>query len=319
MKETTNKGVRLIKVLLMALLVLAALMFLNPSTIPLLTEAQKASLQNFVDLNFSQLPSSFVSLNLNLGMVLSTLLMAGLLYVIYSIISLIVGMIHFRTPRKKTLSRVLMNVLKYALSFLGIVWGLMIFGVDTAAIFAGVGIVTLVVTLGAESLFADIFVGIFILLEDQYHEGDIISIDGFRGEVVSLGIRTTRIEDAGGNVKIINNADIRNVMNLSNKISYSICDISISYGESIERAEAVIAQMLHIFPEKYPEVFQEVPIYAGVQSLSASSVDLRIMAKVDESVIYTGRRILNRELKLAFDAAGIEIPFPQLVVHKAES
>lgn len=319
MKQNTKNGIKLIKVLLMTLLVLAALMLLNPSSLPLLTEAQKASLQNFVDLNFSQLPSTFVSLNLNFGMVLSTLLMAGLLYVIYNIIALSVGMIHFRSPRKRTLSRVLMNVLKYFLSFLGIVWGLMIFGVDTAAIFAGVGIVTLVVTLGAESLFADIFTGIFILLEDQYHEGDIISIDGFRGEVVSLGIRTTRIEDAGGNVKIINNADIRNVMNLSNKISYSICDISISYGESIERAEQVIAQTLQTLPEKYPHIFQEQPEYAGVQSLSASSVDLRVMAKVDESFIYAGRRILNRELKLAFDAAGIEIPFPQMVVHKAES
>lgn len=319
MKQNAKSGIKLIKVLLMTFLVLAALMLLNPSALPLLTEAQKTSLQNFVDLNFSQLPSTFVSLNLNFGMVLSTLLMAGLLYVIYNVIALIVGMIHFRSPRKKTLSRVLVNVLKYFLSFLGIVWGLMIFGVNTAAIFAGVGIVTLVVTLGAESLFADIFTGIFILLEDQYHEGDIISIDGFRGEVVSLGIRTTRIEDAGGNVKIINNADIRNVMNLSNKISYSVCDISIAYEESIERAELVIAQTLQLLPEKYPHIFQVQPDYVGVQSLSASSVDLRVMAKVDESFIYAGRRILNRELKLAFDAAGIEIPFTQVVVHKAES
>ena len=189
---------------------------------------------------------------------------------------------------------------------------------DTGAIFASVGIVTLVVSLSAESLFADMFTGIFILVEDQYHVGDIISIDGFRGRVVSLGIRTTRIEDDGGNVKIINNADIRNVMNLSNKVSFSICDISMSYGESIERAEAVIAEAMPKIQAKYPDIFEHGLQYAGVQSLSTSSVDLRVLARVSEANIYKGRRLLNREMKLAFDEAGIEIPFPQLVVHKAE-
>lgn len=317
-KKKTSTIRNLIKVVILGVIIVLTLLMLNPEKLPFLSDSQKAAVQQFVDVNFSQLPATVASFNLNLGMVLSTLLMAGLLYLVYQLVRLVEEVIPRKTGRQETLRRMFMNALRYAMVIVGIIWGLMIFGVDTGAIFASVGIVTLVVSLSAESLFADMFTGIFILVEDQYHVGDIISIDGFRGRVVSLGIRTTRIEDDGGNVKIINNADIRNVMNLSNKVSFSICDISMSYGESIERAEAVIAEAMPKIQAKYPDIFEHGLQYAGVQSLSASSVDLRVLARVSEANIYKGRRLLNREMKLAFDEAGIEIPFPQLVVHKAE-
>ena len=317
-KKKTSTIRNLIKVVILGVIIVLTLLMLNPEKLPFLSDSQKAAVQQFVDVNFSQLPATVASFNLNFGMVLSTLLMAGLLYLVYQLVRLVEEVIPRKTGRQETLRRMFMNALRYAMVIVGIIWGLMIFGVDTGAIFASVGIVTLVVSLSAESLFADMFTGIFILVEDQYHVGDIISIDGFRGRVVSLGIRTTRIEDDGGNVKIINNADIRNVMNLSNKVSFSICDISMSYGESIERAEAVIAEAIPKIQAKYPDIFEHGLQYAGVQSLSASSVDLRVLARVSEANIYKGRRLLNREMKLAFDEAGIEIPFPQLVVHKAE-
>lgn len=317
-KKKTSTIRNLIKVVILGVIIVLTLLMLNPEKLPLLSDSQKAAVQQFVDVNFSQLPATVASFNLNFGMVLSTLLMAGLLYLVYQLVRLVEEVIPRKTGRQETLRRMFMNALRYAMVIVGIIWGLMIFGVDTGAIFASVGIVTLVVSLSAESLFADMFTGIFILVEDQYHVGDIISIDGFRGRVVSLGIRTTRIEDDGGNVKIINNADIRNVMNLSNKVSFSICDISMSYGESIERAEAVIAEAMPKIQAKYPDIFEHGLQYAGVQSLSASSVDLRVLARVSEANIYKGRRLLNREMKIAFDEAGIEIPFPQLVVHKAE-
>ena len=317
-KKKTSTIRNLIKVVILGVIIVLTLLMLNPEKLPFLSDSQKAAVQQFVDVNFSQLPATVASFNLTLGMVLSTLLMAGLLYLVYQLVRLVEEVLPRKTGRQEPLRRMFMNALRYALVIVGIIWGLMIFGVDTGAIFASVGIVTLVVSLSAESLFADMFTGIFILVEDQYHVGDIISIDGFRGRVVSLGIRTTRIEDDGGNVKIINNADIRNVMNLSNKVSFSICDISMSYGESIERAEAVIAEAMPKIQAKYPDIFEHGLQYAGVQSLSASSVDLRVLARVSEANIYKGRRLLNREMKIAFDEAGIEIPFPQLVVHKAE-
>lgn len=236
----------------------------------------------------------------------------------YQIIALIFRLINFKNRRAETLKRVTLNAIRYIVIIAAVIWALMILGVNIGAIFAGVGILALVISLGAQSLFADIFTGLFIIAEGQYQVGDIISIDGFRGSVVSLGIRTTRIMDVGGNVKIVNNSDVRNVLNLSEQNSYAVCDIGIAYGASIEAAEKSIADTVAMLMEKYPEIFHTAPEYAGVQELADSAIVLRVLAKVDEPDIFRARRLLNREVKLGFDRDGIEIPFPQVVVHKAE-
>ena len=82
--------------------------------------------------------------------------------------------------------------------------------------------------------------------------------------------------------------------------------------------EKVLAELLPKIRSKYPEVFPNDPVYSGVQELADSGVVLRIAAIVHEQDIYKAPRLLNRELKLGFDRAGIEIPFPQVVVHRAE-
>ena len=83
-------------------------------------------------------------------------------------------------------------------------------------------------------------------------------------------------------------------------------------------AEAAVNALLDKLPAMYPDVFTTRPDYLGVQALSASSVDLKVVAKVDETVIYKDQRLMNRELKICLDEAGIEIPFPQVVVHKGD-
>ncbi|MBQ6679110.1 MAG: mechanosensitive ion channel family protein, partial [Lachnospiraceae bacterium] len=110
------------------------------------------------------------------------------------------------------------------------------------------------------------------------------------------------------------NSDIRVLTNLSEVTSLAVSVVSIAYGADLVAAEKVITDMLEKLPERYPEYFPKTPRYVGVESLSDSSVDLKVIADVDESNIYAARRVLNRELKLALDAGGIEIPFPQVVV-----
>ena len=154
-KKKTSTIRNLIKVVILGVIIVLTLLMLNPEKLPFLSDSQKAAVQQFVDVNFSQLPATVASFNLNLGMVLSTLLMAGLLYLVYQLVRLVEEVIPSKSGRQETLRRMFMNALRYAMVIVGIIWGLMIFGVDTGAIFASVGIVTLVVSLSAESLFAD--------------------------------------------------------------------------------------------------------------------------------------------------------------------
>ncbi|MBP5184763.1 MAG: mechanosensitive ion channel, partial [Lachnospiraceae bacterium] len=177
------------------------------------------------------------------------------------------------------------------------------------------GIAALVLGFGAESLIADVVTGFFFLFENQFNVGDIIEVDGFRGTVESIEIRTISIKDAGGNVKIINNSQLKNVINRSKQGSVAVSTIGVSYSVDLDELEKKLPAMLEAIKGAHPEVFIGAVSYMGVDELASSSVVLKFKAEVSESNIFTGRRLLNKELKCAFDRAGIEIPFPQLDVH----
>ena len=192
------------------------------------------------------------------------------------------------------------------------------FGVDTTAILAGIGILGLVVGLGAQPLIADILAGLFIVFEKLFDIGDIVVVEGFRGTVKEIGIRTTQIEDAGGNIKIINNSSLKTVINMTNQLSLAICDISIEYGESLERVEAILKDNLPLIKEAIPDI-KEGPFYKGVSELADSSVVIRFVANCEEGAKYQVERDMNRQFKLLFDKNNINIPFPQVVVNQPTS
>lgn len=215
----------------------------------------------------------------------------------------------------KAIVNLLCSLIKY-LAFIVLVFlVLRAFHVDTVALLAGVGIVSLIIGLGAQPLISDIIAGLFIVFEEVFDVGDIIVVDGFRGTVKEIGVRTTQIEDAGGNIKVVNNSDMRTLINMTSQLSLAICDIDIEYGESLERVEAVVMRHLDSIKESIPDIV-DGPYYKGVAALGASGVTLRFVAHCDENTKYQVERDLNRQLKLLFDANNINIPFTQVVVHQ---
>lgn len=220
-----------------------------------------------------------------------------------------------RKSRLHTVASLFGSLVKCVGFILAIIWALAILGVDVTAAIAGIGIVALVLSFGAQSLVEDVVTGIFIMIEGRINVGDIVVIDDFRGEITSISVRTTAIMDAGGNYKIVNNSDIRNIQNRSTNNSLAICDVSISYGTYIPDAEKVVEATSDKLFADHPDIFLIRPEYMGVQELADSAVVLRITAAINEENIFRAQRLMNREYKLAIDAAGIEIPFPQVVVH----
>ena len=215
----------------------------------------------------------------------------------------------------KAIVELLCSLIKYAAVIVFLFFILKTLGVDTTTILAGIGILGLVVGLGAQPLIADIIAGLFIVFEKVFDVGDIIVADGFRGTVKEIGIRTTQIMDTGGNVKIINNSDLKSVINMTNQLSLAICDIGIEYGESLERVEAVLKNNFPAIREAIPDI-KEGPFYKGVAELGDSAVIIRFVAKCDEDVRYQVERDLNRQFKLLFDKNNINIPFQQIVLNQ---
>ncbi len=222
-----------------------------------------------------------------------------------------------RLNRGGALISLIASLIKYVAAILIILLILAAFGVNTTTILAGIGILSLIVGLAVQPLLQDIIAGLFIVFEKTYDVGDVIVVDGFRGTVTEIGIRTTKIKDAGGDIKVINNSDIRTLINMTREMSYAICDVDIEYSESLLRVEKVIADNLDEIKEKIPAIASG-PYYKGVVSLGASGVTIRLVAECPENTKFQTQRDLNRQIKLIFDKNNIGIPFTQVVVHSAK-
>ena len=246
-----------------------------------------------------------------------TLLMAlCVVWLCYSLIKFILLSIGKKGNRALTVTNLLIGTVRYISVILAFIWGLSILGVNTTAVLAGVGIIGLIIGFGAQSLIEDIITGAFIIFEGQYHIGDIIVLDDFRGVVRSIGVRTTTIEDAGFNLKVVNNSDIRNFQNRSRKNSLSICDVDVAYDTDLPYLERVLETALPQMYVDHQDLYLSVPEYYGVESLAESGMTLRFVIPVKEVNVFRGRRQFNRDIRICFSENGIEIPFPQVDVHQ---
>ena len=233
-----------------------------------------------------------------------------------ALVRLILSFVNPENHRARTVVTLSANLVRYAAILVILVGALTLAGVNVPTILAGLGVVALVVGFAAESLIADMVTGLFILMDNQYNVGDIIEVEGFRGTVTQIGIRTTSLTDTGGNVRIVNNSDMKNILNRSDITSKAVADFSIPYETDLAALEEKIPAMLEEIYNENQEVFRSAPLYLGVQELGASAVVLRFIAEVGESDIYAGGRALNRALFLGFRALGVECPFTQVDVHE---
>ena len=302
------------KIIVYVVLVLLLVVLLMPSINPLLDADGKAAAMQ-------QLQETFGSLFGNVGTFSPAKLMTIaaviiLMVLCYSLLSLVTKYVAKKQNRSQSIVGLFVALMKLVVGVVCVVWILNILGVNMTGVFASLGIMSMIVGFGAQSLIEDSITGIFIIFEGDYHVGDIIVLDEFRGVVRNIGIRTTIIEDAGGNLKIVNNSDIRNIQNRSRNTSLAISDISIGYEANIEQVEKVIADNLQAIYERNTDKFLAVPQYLGVQELADSAVVLRFTVDVTEENVFCGRRALSRELKILFDKNNINIPFPQVVVHQ---
>jgi len=217
--------------------------------------------------------------------------------------------------RFQTALRLIISFTRYAIFIIAIIAILSAWGVDTKTLIVSAGILGLIIGLGAQSLIADIIAGLFIVFDGEYRVGDIIVVEGWRGTVMEIGIRTTKIIDAGGNIKYINNSTIKAVVNQSQELSVIKTELDIYYDDDLERIELLIKDYLPKIKDKVPYLV-EGPFYKGVNGLSDSSVELMFLAKCDEHDYYPAKRALNREIYRMACELGIQIPYNQIVVNQ---
>lgn len=253
----------------------------------------------------------------HLPTLISCLIYAAIVLAVSKLLRIIFKARMEHSNRAKTVLTLLDGLVKYACAIAIIIFTLQALGVNAYAIFASVGILTLVIGLGCQSLIADIVAGMFIIFENEYNVGEIVTIDDFRGTVIEIGIRATKLLDYAGNIKIINNSDISNVVNMSRELSLAVVDCLFPYDVPVQHIEKILKDNFDLFRAKVPGIV-EGPFYKGVSDFGASNIAVTIIAKCLEEDRYQVQRDLMREYYIAFHNAGIDISYDQIVVQQYE-
>lgn len=246
-----------------------------------------------------------------------TLVSLGVASVVSMILDFVVRVASPRTRRGKTIMSLVRSLIQYAIAIVTLGVILTAWGVNIAGIIAGVGVLTLVIGLGCQSLVQDLVSGIFIVFDDYFAVGDTVVIDGFRGTVIYVGLRTTKIQDAAGNIKSMNNSSIESVANLGRHDSTATCTIEASYNEDVHRVEAVIANNLETIRKKIPAI-TDGPFYKGISTFTDAGVGYFVIAKCKEDDRFQVSRDLNRELYLLFVENDIIVPYNQITINPAD-
>lgn len=215
---------------------------------------------------------------------------------------------------KETVLLMIKNVIKVVLIIIAILAILQVYGVNTSALVAGVGAASLVIGLAFQDVLKDLLVGATIILESQFAIGETVEINGFKGEVISLTLKTTRLKSYTGEVKIISNRNIGEVTNYSLDNVLVKVIASVSYESDNKKVEKVLNELIDRLNTEIKELKSKITI-EGIDSLSESSVDYLLTAKSSVKNEYLVKRIMLKEIKEAFDKNNIEIPYPQVEVH----
>ena len=242
---------------------------------------------------------------------------AALAFMVAFIINLIIGLITWRGKRSKTIGSLIKSLIKYAITIVALGFILRVCGVDVASIVAGIGIITLIIGLGCQSLINDIVSGIFLVFDDFFDVGDVVVIDGFRGTVTEIGLRSTKLTDWAGNIKGVNNSQITTVTNLSREATSIVTNFVVDRNEDLEHVEAVIAANLAKIEKKVPKIIGKIS-YIGVSNLKENGIELAFSLSCDENNRYQVNRDMNRELLLIMRENNIKVPFSTLSIYEEQ-
>jgi small conductance mechanosensitive channel len=224
-----------------------------------------------------------------------------------------VAAIERRRQRAETIGSVLRSISSIVIFTVAFATVLSELEINLGPILTSAGILGVALGFGAQNLVKDYLNGIFMILEDQYGVGDAIDVGEANGIVEAVGLRVTRLRNVDGTVWHVRNGEILRVGNMSQGWSRALLDVSVAYGSDVDHAEDVIERVAREAWEgdKVGAFILDEPEVWGVERLGVDGIDIRLVVKTAPLEQWKVARELRHRLKEAFEAEGIEIPFPQ--------
>jgi moderate conductance mechanosensitive channel len=218
--------------------------------------------------------------------------------------------------RVTTVARLVVRVAGSVIAVVATLMVLQLFRIDIGPAIAGLGVIGIAVGLGAQTLVKDWLAGIFIVLENQYNQGDVIRVAGVDGVVEDFSLRRTTLRDLDGTVHTVPNGQITVTSNMTRLWARVNLDISVAYDTDIDRATSIIDEVgekLRSDPDWEGRIL-EPPRVIRVNALGDSSVSLKVLGQVKAAEQWAVGGELRKRILDAFGKASIQIPFPHRVI-----
>ena len=217
--------------------------------------------------------------------------------------------------KHRTIVNLVSNLFRLFVLAIGLIIVLQTFGVDTASFVASLGVFSLVIGLALQDVLKDFISGAYLVFEGQYSIGDWVKIGDFKGEVLASNFRTTKLRAYTGEVKIISNRNISEIINYSMSKNTAIIDVAVAYESDLGKVREVLDNLCELFKKEKKVSSIEC---LGVQELENSGIVFRVIAMDSYINTITLSRMIKEEIVNAFNESNITIPYPQVVVHSAK-
>ncbi|MDD3293023.1 MAG: mechanosensitive ion channel family protein [Candidatus Pacebacteria bacterium] len=222
--------------------------------------------------------------------------------------------------REDTLIRIFSNTINILILIIALLMILQEFGLDIGPLIAAAGVIGVAVGFGGQYLIRDLISGLFIIIENQYRIGDIVCFDETCGLVEDITLRMTILRDMDGTVHHVPHGEIKKVSNLSKYFARVNLNIGVSYNSNLEKVIEVVNRVGQelVNDPKWKESIITAPQFLRVDDFADSAVIIKILGETKPLKQWEVAGELRKRLKIAFDKEGIEIPFPQTVIHQAK-
>lgn len=207
------------------------------------------------------------------------------------------------------------SLFRYVILVFGIVLIMRAVGVDYKAIIAGAGVAGLAIGFGAQTLVKDFISGFFTLFEGAIAAGDYIVTSNLEGTVEKIGLRVTQIRAFDGTLWTVPNGELTSFGNRSRDFMRAIVLFDLAYEQNVDIGMAVAARAAEEWYTKNQGRCLDKPEVQGLLNFGDSGVQIRVVCKVKPGEQWAVERELRQEIKKAFDAQGIEIPFPRRLIY----
>ena len=217
-------------------------------------------------------------------------------------------------------SHTLVAVLRGSGRFVLVVWALFTIlpelGVNITPMLASVGIAGIALGFGAQSLVKDVLTGLFILVENQYSKGDVVTVAGISGQVEEVGLRRTVLRDLDGVVHHVPNSQIGVASNLTQEWSRVNLNVSVAYGEDLDRVFEVINRVGRELAAdaEFGPLILKAPQVLRVEAFGESGIAIKILGDTEPIRQWEVMGELRRRLIRAFLEEGVRVPFPPHVI-----